>query len=185
VCVAYKTGATKCANFSQFYTYDELYYEDFTSATREFRYPCWTFTVKLYNFWCSYCVVTGCTQDRKEAQQQQFYDLYPHDASIIIIIISSLWFYRPFNAFMTRLLIFDTVCMRSRVYVMVRLSVCLSHQSTTAMACGWFAAVGAPHADVHRQQWTVGSCSLCMSNACVFFCSVSLLLLLLLSLASF
>ena len=28
----------------------ELYYEDFTSATREFCYPCWTFTVKLYNF---------------------------------------------------------------------------------------------------------------------------------------
>jgi len=28
------------------------------------------FTVKLYNFWCSYCVVTGCTQDRKEAQRQ-------------------------------------------------------------------------------------------------------------------
>ena len=54
-----------------FYTYDELYYEDFTSATREFCYQCWTFTVKLYNFGCSYCVVTGCTQDRKEAQQQQ------------------------------------------------------------------------------------------------------------------
>jgi len=32
-----------------FYTYDELYYEDFTSATREFCYPYWTFTVKLYN----------------------------------------------------------------------------------------------------------------------------------------
>ena len=48
-----------------------VYYEDFTSATREFCYPCWTFTVKLYNFGCSYCVVTGCTQDRKEAQQQQ------------------------------------------------------------------------------------------------------------------
>jgi len=28
----------------------ELYYEDFTSATREFCYPCWTFTVKLNNF---------------------------------------------------------------------------------------------------------------------------------------
>jgi len=42
-----------------------------TSATREFCYPCWTFTVKLYNFGCSYCVVTGCSQDRKEAQQQQ------------------------------------------------------------------------------------------------------------------
>ena len=27
--------------------------------------------VKLYNFGCSYCVVTGCSQDRKEAQQQQ------------------------------------------------------------------------------------------------------------------
>ena len=26
--------------------------------------------MKLYNFGCSYCVVTGCTQDRKEAQQQ-------------------------------------------------------------------------------------------------------------------
>ena len=56
--------------YNVFYTYDELYYEDFTSATREFRYPCWTFTVKLYNFGCSYCVVTGCSQDRKEAQQQ-------------------------------------------------------------------------------------------------------------------
>ena len=40
----------------------------FTRITREFCYPCWTFTVKLYNFGCSYCVVTGCTQDRKEAQ---------------------------------------------------------------------------------------------------------------------
>ena len=57
--------------YNVFYTYDELYYEDFTSATREFCYPCWTFTVKLYNFGCSYCVVSGCTQDRKEAQQQQ------------------------------------------------------------------------------------------------------------------
>ena len=36
----------------------------------QFCYPCWTFTVKLYNFGCSYCVVTGCSQDRKEAQQQ-------------------------------------------------------------------------------------------------------------------
>ena len=54
--------------YNVFYTYDELYYEDFTSATREFCYPRWTFTVKLYNFGCSYCAVTGCTQDRKEAQ---------------------------------------------------------------------------------------------------------------------
>ena len=51
--------------------YNELYYEDFTSATGEFCYPCWTFTVKLHNCGCSYCVATGCSQDRKEAQQQQ------------------------------------------------------------------------------------------------------------------
>jgi len=57
--------------YNVFYTYDELYYEDFTSATWEFCYPCWTFTVKLHNFGCSYCVATGCSQDRKEAQQQQ------------------------------------------------------------------------------------------------------------------
>ena len=67
--------------YNVFYTYDELYYEDFTSATWELCYPCWTFTVKLHNCWtftvklhncgCSYCVATGCSQDRKEAQQQQ------------------------------------------------------------------------------------------------------------------
>jgi len=49
-----------------FYTYDELYYEDFTSATREFCYPCWTFTVKLYNFGCSYCAVTGAHKTVKK-----------------------------------------------------------------------------------------------------------------------
>jgi len=65
-----------------FYTYDELYYEDFTSATREFCYPCWTFTVKLYNFGCSYCVLTGCTQDRKEAQQQQRKNLFGRENRI-------------------------------------------------------------------------------------------------------
>jgi len=27
--------------------------------------------VKLHNCGCSYCVATGCSQDRKEAQQQQ------------------------------------------------------------------------------------------------------------------
>ena len=62
-----------------FYTYDKLYYEDFISATREFCYPCWTFNVKLYNFGCSYCVVTGCTQDRKEAQQQQQHVVSPEE----------------------------------------------------------------------------------------------------------
>ena len=61
--------------YNVFYTYDELYHEDFTSATWEFCYPCWTFTVKLHNCGCSYCVATGCSQDRKEAQQQQHYNL--------------------------------------------------------------------------------------------------------------
>jgi len=31
--------------------------------------------VKLHNCGCSYCVATGCSQDRKEAQQQQPYCL--------------------------------------------------------------------------------------------------------------
>jgi len=57
--------------YNVLHTYDELYYDDFTSATWEFCYPCWTFTVKLHNCGCSYCVATGCSQDRKEAQQQQ------------------------------------------------------------------------------------------------------------------
>jgi len=61
--------------YNVFYTYDELYHEDFTSATWEICYPCWTFTVKLHNCGCSYCVATGCSQDCKEAQQQQQYVL--------------------------------------------------------------------------------------------------------------
>ena len=64
-----------------FYTYDELYYEDFTSATREFCYPCWTFTVKIYNFWYSYCVVT--TGAHKTVKKHNNNNLMP-DARYLI-----------------------------------------------------------------------------------------------------
>jgi len=49
--------------------------------------------VKLNNFWCSYCVVTGCTQDRKEAQQQQHFVCYFHSWWMMTVRVLNRFMY--------------------------------------------------------------------------------------------